>query len=108
MNLSVKFVYTPQFCDHNDLTKFRMLCDSGNQVDINCQGKSKSFAVALSSQSINFGEIKLDTFSNRVISLANTSELDAEFEFFASDGNIFNFSEMKGIVPRESAKKILI
>lgn len=108
MNFSVKFVYNPQFCDHDDISKFKMICESGNQIDLKCKGRSKRFSVTLSTQSLNFGEIKLDSFSNKVISLANTSELDAEFEFFTDSGNIFSFSETKGIIQRESAKKIII
>ena len=108
MNFSVKFLYTPQFCDHDDISKFKMICESGNQVDLKCQGRSRRFAVSLSTQSVNFGEVKLDNFSNKVISLANTSELDAEFEFFTDSGNIFSLSETKGVIPRESAKKIIV
>ena len=100
MNFSVKLVYTPQFCDHDDLSKFKMICESGNQQDLKLQGRSKRFAVSLSSQSINFGEIKLDNFSSKVLTLANTSEMEAEFEFFTDSGNIFSFNETKGIIPK--------
>ena len=100
MNFSIKLLYTPQFCDHEDISKFKMICESGNQVDLKCQGRSKRFAVSLSAQSVNFGEIKLDNYSSKVISLANTSELDAEFEFFTDSGNIFILSETKGVIAR--------
>lgn len=79
MNFSVKIVYTPKFGDHNDLSKFKMICESGNEVTLNCKGHSKRFAVSLSSSSINFGEVRLNSYSSKTLTINNNSELETDF-----------------------------
>ena len=67
---------------------------------MNCKGSSKRFAVSLSTESINFGEVKLDTFSSKTLTITNASEVETDFEFFTEPGNVFNFSENKGVLAR--------
>ena len=62
----------------------------------------------LSSNSINFGEIKLEHTSTKVLTLQNDSELDTEFEFFSDSGNVFSFNDIRGTLPRNSQKKVII
>ncbi len=85
-----------------------MICESGNQFNLNLKGHSKKFNVSFNVNSINFGEIKLDSSLNKVLTITNNSELDTEFEFFTDPNNIFAFNETKGVVHRNSYKKIII
>lgn len=64
--------------------------------------------MSFSTQSINFEEVKLDTFSSKVLTITNLSEIETDFEFFTEPGNIFSFSETKGVLAKESSKKIII
>ena len=107
-SFALKLCYTPRFVDYEDISKFKMICESGNQIDLFLKGTSTKFSVALNTSSVNFGEVKLDCTSSKAITLTNSSELETDFEFFTQSGNIFNFSEVKGSVAKESSKKIII
>jgi hypothetical protein len=108
MTYSVKVNYAPKFVDFKTITNAKMICESGNQFNLNLKGHSKKFNVSFNVNSINFGEIKLDSSLNKVLTITNNSELDTEFEFFTDPNNIFAFNETKGVVHRNSYKKIII
>ena len=38
----------------------------------------------------------------------NNSEIDTEFEFYTDSNNIFLFSDIKGVVARNSQRKVII
>lgn len=75
MSFAVKVIYTPRFGDNNDISKFKMICESGNQIDLQCKGNSKRYNISFSTNSINFDEVKLDSFSSKVLTITNSSEI---------------------------------
>ena len=52
-----------------------MICESGNKTELITKGYSNSFNVYFQNPSINFGEIKLDMVSTKVLTIINNSEL---------------------------------
>lgn len=50
-----------------------MICENGNEQNLDCKGYSNRFQVYFTATSINFGEIKLDTSSNKVLTIMNDS-----------------------------------
>jgi hypothetical protein len=76
MLYSVKVNYQPKFVDTFTLSGAKLQCESGNEVNLNLKGYSHRFNVTFSTNSINFGEIKLETTLNKVLTIYNNSELD--------------------------------
>ena len=79
MSLAVKVSYLPGFADWKSISNFSDKCESGNQLPLSLRGASRRFNVYFSANSINFGEVKLDTTSTRVLTITNDSELDTDF-----------------------------
>ena len=75
---------------------------------MSCVGHSSKFNVYFQQNSLNFGEIKLDSSSAKVLTIINNSEMETEFEFYTDSNNIFTFSEKRGTLPKNSYKKIII
>jgi hypothetical protein len=73
MSFSVKVNYSPSFVDCKTINNFTLVCDSGNQLALNLKGKAKRFNVYFSTNSINFGEIKLENTSTKVLTISNDS-----------------------------------
>lgn len=85
-----------------------MICQNGNQVAVTCKGQANKFNVFLQHNSLNFGQIKLDSSSSKVLTLINNSQLETEYEFYTDSNNIFTFSERKGTIQKNSYKKIIV
>jgi hypothetical protein len=79
MSLAVKVSYLPGFADWRSISNFSVQCESGNQLPLSLRGSSRRFNAYFSSNSLNFGEVKLDTTSTRVLTITNDSELDTDF-----------------------------
>jgi hypothetical protein len=73
MSFAVKVNYTPNFVDVRTLNNFNLLCESGNQIPLNLKGHSKRFKVSFNTNSINFGEVKLDSTCTKVLTISNDS-----------------------------------
>lgn len=73
MNFAVKVFYHPKFVDSDDIQSFKMICDSGNQADLSLKGRSSNFDITFSTSSINFGEVKLDSYSSKILTITNAS-----------------------------------
>ena len=59
MNFEVKVHYQPKFVESNNISKFKMICESGNKEDFSCKGFSRQLDISFNTNSINFGEVKL-------------------------------------------------
>lgn len=79
MSFSVKIYYQPKFVDSFTLSNARIVCESGNKIGLRLKGYSHRFNVNFSANSLNFGEVKLDSTLNRVLTLYNNSDSDTEF-----------------------------
>jgi hypothetical protein len=55
MSYSVKVNYQPKFVDTTTLSNAKIICDSGNQINLNLKGYSHRFNVSFSANSLNFG-----------------------------------------------------
>ena len=108
MAFAVKVNYTPNFVDCRTINNFTLVCTNGNQLPINLRGNAKRFNVYFNTSSINFGEVKLENTSTKVLTISNDSELETDFEFYTDSNNIFLFNDIKGTLGRNSTKKIVI
>ena len=108
MTYAIKINFVPSFADTKIIANFKIVCASGNQVSLSLKGYSKRFNVTFNTNSINFGEIKLDNTCTKVLTITNNSELNTEYEFFTDGGNVFQFNDTKGVLPRNSYVKIIV
>ena len=108
MSFALKVNFTPSFPDTKIIANFRVVCASGNQLPLSLKGYSKRFNVSFNTSSINFGEIKLDNTCTKVLTITNNSELSTEYEFFTDGGNVFQFNDTKGVLPKNSYVKIVV
>lgn len=58
------------------LSEVQIICESGNTINLRLKGNSKKFNVSMSTNSINFGEVKLDSTLNKVLTFFNNSDLE--------------------------------
>lgn len=77
-------------------------------MNFECTGIATGFLFYFNTMSINFGEIKLGSTTNRLLTVNNDSDLPAKFEFFNDKNNIFGFSKSKGVVKAKSNARIII
>jgi len=73
MSYSVKILYQPKFVDCQTISTAKVSCQSGNQLNLSLKGHSRRFNVAFNTQSINFGELKLDSSLSKVLTIFNNS-----------------------------------
>lgn len=73
MSYAVKVYYQPKFVDCQTISTAKVNCQSGNQLNLSLKGHSRRFNVAFSTQSINFGELKLDSSLSKVLTIYNNS-----------------------------------
>jgi hypothetical protein len=73
MSFSLKVNYTPGFPDYKTIGNFKLICQSGNEINLSLKGQSKRFKVSFNTNSINFGEIKLESSLNKVLTITNDS-----------------------------------
>ena len=72
------------------------------------QGSARRFNVHFSTNSINFGEIKLEHSCTKVLTITNESDLETDFEFYTDSGNIFGFNDIRGRIGGNSYRKVVI
>lgn len=106
-SLAVRVSYQPGFADWRSINNFRVRCENGNELGLTLRGSSRRFNVYLSTASLNFGEVKLESTATRVLTIVNDSELDTDFEFYADD-NVFLLNERRGTVGRASSRKVVV
>lgn len=74
--------YNPTIANVISVTHFNIICEGGNTLNIECLGISMQYDVYLSTTSINFGEIKIDSTTSRLLTINNESDMPTTFEFF--------------------------
>lgn len=88
--------------------RFRLICQGGNSIDIQCQGQALQQSVRMSCSLVNFGEVKLGASTNRMISLYNDSETHSVYEIVNDASNVFAVVENIGVVKPRSYNRIYV
>lgn len=99
---------SPQVPQMNSVAHFDVEYLGGSSIQFQCKAQSTPFEVVLSSQSLNYGEVRLGKTVSRMFTIHNNSELPTKFEFFNQPGNVFSFSKTKGQIPPLSNIRILV
>lgn len=88
--------------------QFAIKVKGGNELKLVTIGQSNGVDVALSTQSIHFGEVQLTHSTNRLLNIINDSDQATSFQFFNDRTNIFSFSKVEGTIQPHSQARIII
>lgn len=87
---------------------YKISSAAGNELQFSCKGEATGFEVELSAKSLNFGEVQLDSSTNRVVNVVNNSDLPTTFQFISDSSNMFGFSKTQGTVKPNSFTRIIV
>lgn len=71
-------------------------------LGFSCKGEAEGFNVELSSKTLHFGEVNVDTETNRILNVVNNSDLPTHFQLNADPSNTFSFSQTVGTIKPHS------
>lgn len=89
-------------------TQFKIDVVGGNELKLTCKGEANGIDVMLSNKSIQFGEVQMESATNRLLNIINQSDQPTSFQFFNDRSNIFSFSKTEGTVAAHSQCRIII
>jgi len=75
----ITVTYTPSIPGAFTCTQYNINIHGGNIVKFTCQGQSLGNDVYLSSKSIHFGEVQLESTTNRLLNVVNDSDQPTTF-----------------------------
>lgn len=75
---------------------------------IQCSGMSKGINIKASSSFVNFGEVKLGSTTNRMLTIQNDSDITGVFEVVVDDTNIFSAEDTTGVIKPKSYARVLL
>lgn len=105
---TITVTYTPSMPGSATCTKYNISILGGNNLNLSCMGQSLVNDVCLSSKSIHFGEVQLESTTNRLLNVVNDSDQPTTFQFYSDKTNIFAFSKTEGIIKPHSTARIII
>eukprot|EP00825_Cyclidium_porcatum_P019922 TRINITY_DN22798_c0_g1_i3.p1 TRINITY_DN22798_c0_g1~~TRINITY_DN22798_c0_g1_i3.p1 ORF type:complete len:218 (-),score=41.59 TRINITY_DN22798_c0_g1_i3:59-712(-) len=82
--------------------------DSINAEYMGCEGQAQGYSVHLSTNSINYGEIKIGNSTSRLLLIHNDSDLPVTFEFFNDQSNVFGLSKCRGKINPKQYERIIV
>ena len=104
----IKITFKPTVVNLISVAHFSVECPGGNSLNFECSGVGTGYVVFLSTQSINFGETRLGAEKSHLLTIHNESETQTKYEFFNDDGNVFEMTNRKGVVPAKSNSRIIV
>jgi len=65
-------------------------------------GEGLGNEVSFSTNSIHFGEVQMESTTNRLLNIVNDSDQPTTFQIYSDKSNIFAFSKTEGTVKAKS------
>lgn len=72
---TVTVTYTPQIQDIITCAYFKVISAGGNELSFSCKAVAVGFDVELSVKTLHFGEVQIETETNRILNVVNNSDL---------------------------------
>ena len=104
----MKVSYCPTVVNFTSVSHFEIQCRGGNECELQVSGVGESYCTFLSSESLNFGEVKIGGSLSRLLTLHNDSDQPTKYQFHTSATSIFSFSVTTGVVAARSSARIII
>jgi hypothetical protein len=89
---TVLVTYTPSIPDVITCAYFKVISTGGNELTFQCRGQAEGYNVEMSAKSLHFGEVNINTETNRILNVMNNSDLPTSCQFITDPNNIFSFS----------------
>jgi hypothetical protein len=105
---TITATFIPTIVGQCTSTQFKIDVVGGNELKLTCKGESQGIDVMLSSKSIQFGEVQMESATNRLLNIMNQSDQPTTFQFFNDRSNVFSFSKTEGTIPPNSQCRIII
>jgi len=105
---TVVITYTPQIQDIITCAYFQVTAAGGNELKFSAKGVALGFDVELSAKSMHFGEVQIETETNRILNVVNNSDLPTQFQLQTDQSNMFSFSQTVGSVKPHSSTRIVV
>ena len=103
----VKITYKPMIWDLYSCTHFEIQCQGGNKIEVQCFGRASSTDAKLSSRLVNFGSIRLNSSTNRMVTLHNNTDANCSFEVVIDNSGIFAVQESTGVIKPKAYFRLL-
>jgi hypothetical protein len=71
----ITVTYTPLIQEIITCANFKINCNAGNELNFCVKGEAEGFQVDLSSKTLHFGEVNVETETNRILNVVNNSDL---------------------------------
>lgn len=98
-----KVLYSPICSGAFDCDNFVVKTPGGNSVRVCCMGYGCGPTVSLSTNSINFGDVRRGGYVQKQITITNTSNIPAWFQFDTEKDGVFRFDKTSGVIgPQKS------
>jgi hypothetical protein len=104
----ITVTYTPTIAGNISCNYYKIVTDGGNECTFQARGEAQGFDVALSTNSVHFGEVAVDNSTNRLINVQNNNDLPCTFQFVTDKHNMFSFSQTEGVVKPHSFARIIV
>ncbi len=92
----------------NSIDYFDIATLSGNTIKITCSGTGVGPSVFLSAKSLNFGDVLIGNVSARSITLENTSNTVAFYQFLCESNGTFRLDKPWGTVGPNSSLSLTV
>lgn len=104
----LNITYKPTVLGLASIAHWKISAPGGNSAEVSAIGEASGFNVRLSEQTINFGEVKIETETSRILTITNDSDLPTKYQFYNDTNNIFRISKPKGVIKANSYVRMLI
>ena len=103
----IKITYRPMIWDLYSCSHFEIQCQGGNKIEVQCFGRASSIDAKLSSRLVNFGSIRLNSNTNRMVTLHNHTDANCSFEVVIDNAGIFSVQESTGVIKPKAYSRLL-
>ena len=103
----IKITYKPMIWDLYSCSHFEIQCQGGNKIEVQCVGRALPLEAKLSSKLVDFGSIRLNSSTNRMVTLHNNSDTNCAFEVIIDNSGVFSVKETAGVIKPKSYARLL-
>lgn len=104
----VKIKFTPTIVNCLSSKNYIIKTESGNSQRFAVLGSGVGLQVALSSRVCNFGEVRANNSTSRLVTLENKSDVQCSFKFFTDAASVFVFNKTEGVINAKSNTRLVI
>lgn len=103
----IKITYRPMIWDLYSCSHFEIQCQGGNKIEVQCVGRALPLEARLSSKLVDFGSIRLNSTTNRMVTLHNNSDTTCAFEVVIDNSGVFSVKDNVGVIKPKSYARLL-